>query len=159
HEVPEVGQRRFRHRSGIFMSVTRYRLAGAGRRLLSLIASSVFLADSVAVAADAPPLILEHLTTAEGLPQATVMTALQDSQGFVWLGTEDGLVRFDGHELHRYARSRTEAGSLPGNFVWQVVEDADTNLWIALNDSGLAKWDRRTDRFTSYRHDASNSGS
>ena len=58
---------------------------------------------SVAAAADAPPLILEHLTTADGLPQATVMTTLQDSQGFVWLGTEDGLVRYDGHELYRYA--------------------------------------------------------
>jgi signal transduction histidine kinase/ligand-binding sensor domain-containing protein/CheY-like chemotaxis protein/HPt (histidine-containing phosphotransfer) domain-containing protein len=109
--------------------------------------------------ADAPPLILEHLTTDDGLPQATVMTTLQDSQGFVWLGTEDGLVRFDGRELYRYARSRTEPNALPGNFVWQVVEDADTNLWIALNDSGLAKWDRRTDRFTSYRHDASDLGS
>ena len=89
-----------------------------------------------AAAADAPPLVLDHLTTEDGLPQATVMTTLQDSQGFVWLGTEDGLVRFDGRELYRYARSRTEPGSLPGNYVWQVVEDADTNLWIALNDAG-----------------------
>ena len=44
------------------------------------------------------------------------MTTLQDSQGFVWLGTEDGLVRFDGHELYRYAYSRTDASSLPGQF-------------------------------------------
>ena len=83
------------------------------------------LATAPATAADAPALVLEHLTTDDGLPQATVMTTLQDSQGFVWLGTEDGLVRFDGHELYRYARSRTERGSLPGNYVWQVVEDAD----------------------------------
>jgi signal transduction histidine kinase/ligand-binding sensor domain-containing protein/CheY-like chemotaxis protein/HPt (histidine-containing phosphotransfer) domain-containing protein len=110
---------------------------------------------AAAATADAPPLVLDHLTTEDGLPQATVMTTLQDSQGFVWLGTEDGLVRFDGRELYRYARSRTESGSLPGNYVWQVVEDADTNLWIALDGAGVAKWDRRTDRFTSYRHDAS----
>jgi signal transduction histidine kinase/ligand-binding sensor domain-containing protein/CheY-like chemotaxis protein/HPt (histidine-containing phosphotransfer) domain-containing protein len=114
---------------------------------------------SAPAAADAPPLVLEHLTTADGLPQATVMTTLQDSQGFVWLGTEDGLVRFDGHALYRYARSRTEPGSLPGNYVWHVVEDADTNLWIAINDAGVAKWDRRTNSFTSYRHDPSNPGS
>jgi len=107
-----------------------------------------------AAAADAPPLVLEHLTTEDGLPQATVMTTLQDSQGFVWLGTEDGLVRFDGRELYRYARSRNEGGSLPGNYVWQVAEDSDTNLWIALDGAGVAKWDRRTDRFSSYRHDA-----
>ena len=112
-----------------------------------------------AAAADAPSLVLDHLTTADGLPQATVMTTLQDSQGFVWLGTEDGLVRYDGRELYRYARSRTDADSLPGNYVWQVVEDADTNLWIALDGAGVAKWNRRTDRFTSYRHDANNPSS
>jgi ligand-binding sensor domain-containing protein len=38
------------------------------------------------------PAVFEHLTTADGLPQSTVYTTLQDSQGFVWLGTEDGLV-------------------------------------------------------------------
>jgi len=54
-----------------------------------------------AAQADAPSLVLEHLTTEDGLPQATVMTTLQDSQGFVWLGTEDGLVRYDGRDLHR----------------------------------------------------------
>ncbi|HET7608838.1 MAG TPA: two-component regulator propeller domain-containing protein, partial [Gammaproteobacteria bacterium] len=112
-----------------------------------------------AAAADDPALVLDHLTTEDGLPQATVMTTLQDSQGFVWLGTEDGLVRYDGGELHRYARSRTEPDSLPGNYVWQVVEDADTNLWIALDGAGVAKWNRRTDRFTSYRHDASRAAS
>jgi len=106
-----------------------------------------------AAQADAPALVLDHLTLEDGLPQATVMTTLQDSQGFVWLGTEDGLVRYDGRDLHRYARSRTASGSLPGNYVWQIVEDVHGNLWIALNDSGVAKWDRRTDAFTSYRHD------
>lgn len=108
---------------------------------------------SVAAAADSPPLVLEHLTTEDGLPQATVMTTLQDSRGFVWLGTEDGLVRYDGHELHRYAHSRTDAGSLPGNFIQQIVEDAQGNLWIAVKNAGVAKWNPRTDSFTSYRHD------
>jgi signal transduction histidine kinase/ligand-binding sensor domain-containing protein/CheY-like chemotaxis protein/HPt (histidine-containing phosphotransfer) domain-containing protein len=110
-------------------------------------------------AADTPPLVLQHLTTADGLPQATVMTTLQDSQGFVWLGTEDGLVRFDGHELHRYARSRTEPESLPGNFVWQVIEDPRRDLWIAVKDAGIARWSRGADRFTAYRHDPDDSNS
>ena len=114
---------------------------------------------SAAAAADVRPLVLEHLTTENGLPQATVMTTLQDSQGFVWLGTEDGLVRYDGRELYRYARSRTNAGSLPGNYIWQVVEDARADLWIAINDAGLAKWNRRTDSFTSYRRDANDASS
>jgi signal transduction histidine kinase/ligand-binding sensor domain-containing protein/CheY-like chemotaxis protein/HPt (histidine-containing phosphotransfer) domain-containing protein len=98
-------------------------------------------------------LILEHVTAADGLPQATVMATLQDSKGFVWLGTEDGLVRFDGHELHRYAYSRADAGSLPGNFIWDIAEDARHDLWLAVKDVGLARWDRASDKFTLYQQD------
>ena len=105
---------------------------------------------------DAPPLVLEHLTTDDGLPQGTVFTTLQDSQGFVWLGTEDGLVRYDGHALHRYAYSRSARGGLPGNFINQVAEDAHHDLWIAIKDAGLARWNRSTDTFTVYHHDPAN---
>src|SRR4030095_6251038 len=83
----------------------------------------------------------------------------RDLVGVVCVAPEVALVRYDGRELNRYARSRTEQDSLPGNYVWQVVEDADTNLWIALDGAGVEKWNRRTDRFTSYRHDAGNPSS
>jgi signal transduction histidine kinase/ligand-binding sensor domain-containing protein/CheY-like chemotaxis protein/HPt (histidine-containing phosphotransfer) domain-containing protein len=109
---------------------------------------------SVAAATDAAPLILEHLTTGDGLPQANVMSSLQDSQGFVWLGTEDGLVRFDGNNLYRYAHLRTDAKSIPGNYIWEIVEDANHDLWLATKDGGLARWNRASDDFTTYRHDA-----
>jgi len=104
-------------------------------------------------AADSPPLILEHLTTADGLPQGTVFVTLQDSQGFVWLGTEDGLVRYDGHELFRYAHSRGARSGLPGNYIQTLVEDAHGDLWVAVKDAGVARWNRASDSFTVYRHD------
>jgi signal transduction histidine kinase/ligand-binding sensor domain-containing protein/CheY-like chemotaxis protein/HPt (histidine-containing phosphotransfer) domain-containing protein len=106
----------------------------------------------MAAAADAPPLILTHLTTADGLPQGGVHTILQDSQGFIWFGTEDGLVRYDGQELVSYGYSRKEDGGLPGNYINQIVEDRHRDLWLAIN-GGLARWNRATDRFTVYRHD------
>ncbi len=98
------------------------------------------------------PLVLRHLTTVDGLPQATVMTTLRDSQGFVWLGTEDGLVRFDGQQLVRYASSADGSNSLPGNFIWQVVEDSNHDLWIAVRNGGVARWRRATDRFDVFQH-------
>jgi signal transduction histidine kinase/ligand-binding sensor domain-containing protein/CheY-like chemotaxis protein/HPt (histidine-containing phosphotransfer) domain-containing protein len=113
----------------------------------------------VDAAADAPPIVLEHLTTADGLPQSTVHVVLQDSQGFIWLGTEDGLVRYDGHDLFRYAYSPTAQGGLPGSFIQAIVEDAHHDLWIAVKDAGLARWNRATDRFTVYRHDPAQPGS
>ncbi len=139
--------------------VTSTRQSNAGWRLCLSTGLLWLLVAPALARADASPLFLEHITTEDGLPQATVMTTLQDSQGFVWLGTENGLVRYDGRELYRYAHSRTESGSLPGNYVWQVAEDRDGNIWVALNGDGIAKWDRRTDRFTSFRHDPGDPGS
>jgi signal transduction histidine kinase/ligand-binding sensor domain-containing protein/CheY-like chemotaxis protein/HPt (histidine-containing phosphotransfer) domain-containing protein len=116
-------------------------------------------APAALAATDAQPLILEHLTTTEGLPQGTVYATLQDSQGFIWLGTEDGLVRFDGHELVRYAYSPSARGGLPGNFIYQIAEDAHHDLWIVIKDAGVARWNRASDTFTVYRHDPANAES
>ena len=112
----------------------------------------------MAAAADAPPLVLTQLTTADGLPQGGVHTVLQDSKGFVWFGTEDGLVRYDGQELVRYGYSRQEDRALPGNYINQIVESPQHNLWLAIN-GGLARWNRADDRFTVYRHEPKNPNS
>src|ERR1700742_4706451 len=111
------------------------------------------------MAANAPPLTLEHLTTADGLPQGTVLNTLQDSQGFIWLGTEDGLVRYDGHDLVRYAYSRNAPSGLPGNFIYQTAEDPQHDLWIAMKDAGVARWQRTSDTFKAYRHVAGDTSS
>jgi signal transduction histidine kinase/ligand-binding sensor domain-containing protein/CheY-like chemotaxis protein/HPt (histidine-containing phosphotransfer) domain-containing protein len=122
------------------------------RRRPCLMIATMWLLAGPARAADAPPLVLEHLTPSEGMPQGTVYDTLQDSQGFIWLATEDGLVRYDGHELYRYAPSRNAGEGLPGSFIRQIVEDAHHDLWIAIKDAGLARWNRATDSFTHYRH-------
>ncbi|HEY6515457.1 MAG TPA: two-component regulator propeller domain-containing protein [Steroidobacteraceae bacterium] len=106
----------------------------------------------MAAAADSPPLIVTHLTTADGLPQGTVRAVLQDSRGFMWLGTEDGLVRYDGQDLVRYGYSPQTNRGLPGNFIRQIVEGPQHDLWIAMN-GGVARWNRARDDFTVYRHD------
>jgi signal transduction histidine kinase/ligand-binding sensor domain-containing protein/CheY-like chemotaxis protein/HPt (histidine-containing phosphotransfer) domain-containing protein len=130
-------------------------LRGAGRgALLTLLA----LGAAAPSNAFAPQLILDHLTQLEGMPQGTVMCTLQDSQGFIWLGTEDGLVRYDGHDLIRYAYARN-ATSLPGNFIYQVAEDAHHDLWVVIKDAGLARWDRHSDRFEVFRHAETDPGS
>jgi len=131
-----------------------------GARSIAATGLSFLLGATAAVrAADAPALFLEHLTASEGMPQGTVNVTLQDSQGFVWLGTEDGLVRYDGHELVRYGHSRTSGEGLPGNFIRDIVEDSHHDLWIAIKDTGLARWNRATDGFTVYRHDPANGAS
>ncbi len=133
--------------------------AGAVCRRVILAAVWMLAAASLAAADDAPPLILTHLTTSDGLPEGEVLSTLQDSQGFMWFGTEDGLVRYDGQDLVRYAYSRGARLGLPGNFIYQIVEDARHDLWIAIKGGGVARWNRLRDDFKVYRHEPGNPGS
>ena len=71
-----------------------------------------------------------------GLPQNTVQTLLHTRDGFVWLGTEVGLVRFDGNSFAIFDKNSTPA--LPGNDVRCLYETSDGSLWIGTSD-GLAR--------------------
>lgn len=104
--------------------------------------------------ADQPPMVFDHLTLEHGLSQGTVMDIHQDSQGFMWIATENGLNRYNGYDFKLYSRERGNPNALGSDFVWAIVEDASGNLWFATEGGGVAVWDRRTDQFSSYRHDS-----
>jgi signal transduction histidine kinase/ligand-binding sensor domain-containing protein len=72
-----------------------------------------------------------------GLPQNTVQALLQTRDGFLWLGTELGLVRFDGSAFQVFDRESTSG--LPGNDVRALLETPDGALWIGTSE-GLARW-------------------
>jgi signal transduction histidine kinase/ligand-binding sensor domain-containing protein len=72
-----------------------------------------------------------------GLPQNTVQALAQTKDGFLWLGTEVGLVRFDGVEFQTYDQNSTPA--LPGSDIRCLLATADGALWIGTN-AGLARW-------------------
>ncbi len=99
-----------------------------------------------------PHLRFEHITTDDGLSHLTVSSILQDSQGFMWFGTEDGLDRYDGHKLKSYRFNADDPHSLSQNGVESLYIDAQGVLWVGTED-GLNKFDRALDRFTRYQHD------
>ena len=98
------------------------------------------------------PLYFEHLTMRDGLSQGTVMSILQDRQGYLWLGTESGLDRYDGYSIREYRRQRGDAG-LASDYIWAIAEDSDSNLWLATDGGGIERWDRSTDQFQRFKHD------
>ena len=100
-----------------------------------------------------------RLPTDEGLPQASAHAILQDSKGFMWFGTQDGLNRYDGHTFTIYKHDPREPSSLAHNHVWAVREDGNGDLWIGTDGGGLDHWDQRTDTFTHHRHDPENPAS
>ncbi|MDM8568086.1 two-component regulator propeller domain-containing protein [Thiotrichales bacterium HSG1] len=101
----------------------------------------------------------EHLTRKDGLSQSTVYAILQDSQGFMWFGTQDGLNKYDGYKFTHYRHEPNDNNSLSGNFIVFIYEDKARNLWIGINDGGIAKYNQQLDNFTLYQHDPDDSNS
>lgn len=83
----------------------------------------------------------------DGLSHNTVWCALQDSYGFVWLGTNDGLNCYDGLTSRIYRNVLNDSTSLGNNFVQSLFEDENHDLWVGTN-SGLYIYHRQTDSFS-----------
>jgi diguanylate cyclase (GGDEF)-like protein len=105
------------------------------------------LGTTPALLAQARPMAFERVSLEQGLSQSTVLTMFQDSRGFMWFGTEDGLNRYDGLAFKSYKYDPSDHASLPANMVWAIAEDAAGDLWIATEGGGLARWERAHDRF------------
>jgi len=99
----------------------------------------------------------EHLTTKDGLSQSTITCILQDSKGFMWFGTQNGLNKYDGYTFTNYLHDSDNPVSLMGSFVMGITEDSEGNLWIG-TESGLNKYDRSIDGFIRYNHDIIDGG-
>ncbi|AXE18306.1 hypothetical protein DR864_11390 [Runella rosea] len=83
-----------------------------------------------------------------GMPQSTVYAMMKDSKGFVWLGTAQSLSRFDGSRIRNFTTTGLgNTRKVSGRLVRAIVEDADTHLWLSINDA-LVRFDRKTERFT-----------
>jgi diguanylate cyclase (GGDEF)-like protein len=123
------------------------RLDTARRSVLWVCGLALVLRGATAAQAQGQPMAFERLSLEHGLSQTSVLTTFQDSRGFMWFGTEDGLNRYDGVSFRIYKHDPSDPSSLPDNMVWAVVEDADHDLWIGTEGGGLARWDSDTDRF------------
>jgi two-component system sensor histidine kinase ChiS len=98
----------------------------------------------------------KHISTDQGLSQVSIMCIHQDSNGFIWIGTLDGLNRFDGYNFKTYKNDPKDPASISDNYIMAICEDNDGNLWIGTNYGGLNKFDPRTEIFTRYNYDRKN---
>ncbi len=73
----------------------------------------------------------EHLTREDGLPSDAVSAICQDSRGFMWFGTNDGLVRYDGYEMKVFKNDPNDPKSLSSNNISTIYEGRDGMLWVA----------------------------
>ncbi len=96
-----------------------------------------------------------HLSIKDGLSQSAVNCILQDRQGFMWIGTQDGLNRFDGYTFTVFKHNPEDTASINDNFVYSIYEN-DGGLWIAtLNrPDELNKFDPATETFSHHPTDS-----
>ena len=103
--------------------------------------------------AQEPALAFTHITDEQGLSNTSVETIFQDSRGFIWIGTRNGLNRYDGYDLRTYFHDDTNANSLSDNYITCIFEDWQKTLWIGTS-GGLNRYDPVYNRFVRCRQPA-----
>lgn len=93
--------------------------------------------------------VFHHITAEQGLPNTIATAFAEDSQGFIWVGTQGGLSRWDGYRFRTYQPQAGDEGSLPNPIVQTLRLDAAGRLWIGTS-GGLARYDAVTERFVRY---------
>jgi ligand-binding sensor domain-containing protein/signal transduction histidine kinase len=111
-----------------------------------------FLNIPSAVRGQAHTLRFETLSVGDGLSQSAVLAILQDQQGFMWFGTEDGLNRYDGYTFTVYKHDPDDPTTPSDDYISTIYEDRRGELWIGTR-SGLDRLDRVGSRFIRYSHD------
>lgn len=88
----------------------------------------------------------DHYSPDDGLPNGYIQTFLHDNRGFMWIGTINGLTRFDGLGFRNYYHDPYDSTSLNASTINQLIEDDKGNIWI-LNNRGLCLYNRNKDNF------------
>jgi ligand-binding sensor domain-containing protein len=96
----------------------------------------------------------EHFSIENGLSHSKVNCIFQDDRGFLWLGTNDGLNKFDGYEFTVYRWKPNDPEGLSAQLVRAVWQDRKGNLWIGTEGGGINLFDRDTNSFRQFTTDS-----
>ncbi|MFO7631009.1 MAG: two-component regulator propeller domain-containing protein [Caldilinea sp.] len=153
HRIEPMPQRNWRQQKTLCTTLCRTAW------LLALLAAILLSPRGVSAQAsgDAPPfappspLRFEHLSLEDGLSQNSALAMVQDSQGYLWFGTQDGLNRYDGYSFTVFKNDPDDANSLSLNSILALYEDDDGTLWIGTWGGGLNRFDPYSNVWTRYR--------
>lgn len=123
------------------------RIVHMRKSLLFIIGFTVFFGGNVSVAQ--PSLTFGHLNIDDGLRSNTVTSIAQDSLGYMWFGTDNGLSRYDGYEFKSYQYLQNDTTSLCENHVNVLFTDSRGRLWIGTNE-GISRFNGESDNFTNF---------
>ncbi|MEM6318851.1 MAG: ATP-binding protein [Bacteroidota bacterium] len=93
-----------------------------------------------------------HLDKNSGLPNDLVWKVHQDSQGFLWFATHNGLTRWDGLNFQYFLPNPADSTTIMGTMIMDITEDKDGYLWFLVHNKGLARFDPSSEAFSNFRH-------
>ncbi len=98
------------------------------------------------------PPVFENITIEDGLPENSVNCILQDYLGYLWIGTQNGLAKYDGYSMKVFQPEKDNNSSISDRGIVTIYEDKNKTLWIGTLNGGLNKFDRTNESFKSYRY-------
>ncbi|MBN1781681.1 hypothetical protein JW948_11185 [bacterium] len=122
--------------------------------LILIICSTGLLANSRTSSIQAQ-LRFDHLTIDQGLAHNKVNCICQDSEGFMWFGTNEGLSKYDGLSVINFRHDPGDSNSLTDNLIKNLIVDRQGNLWIGVDGRGLMVYNRDQNNFTELKYDSS----
>lgn len=90
----------------------------------------------------------------ESIPGGVISALLIDARGWLWIGTQKGLMRYDGYRFRKFVHRQNDPASLAGDFVRCLWSDAQGRIWAGTVSDGLSMYDPGSERFQNFRHDA-----
>jgi len=92
----------------------------------------------------------------ESIMEGLVTVLTEDQQGFIWIGTQLGLVRYDGYRFKKFEFDPNNPNSLVGNYILALWSAPDGKLWIGTIANGVSVYDPQAESFTNFQHDKDN---
>ncbi len=119
----------------------------SGKKLKVYLFAFILIVFKIQLFGQTVNLEFDHYTSNEGLSNAHVLAVTQDSRGFIWVGTLNGLNRFDGLNFKVYQFNSNDTNTIPGNVITFLLEDTLKNLWVMTNYN-FCCYNRNTDNFS-----------
>jgi len=104
-----------------------------------------------ALNAKAQLMTFKHYGVEDGVSQSEIKSIFQDSEGYLWFATQNGLNKFDGYSFENFFYDQTDSTSLSNNWVFDITEDSKGNIWLGTKE-GLNRYDKTTGEFTLVPH-------
>ncbi|MGL4913687.1 MAG: ligand-binding sensor domain-containing protein [Romboutsia sp.] len=118
-------------------------------KILANIVLCIIVLNCNLIVSEASNINFRNIRNEDGLSQSTVETIIQDKKGYIWIGTNDGLNKYNGYDFEIYRHSNKRENSIANNYIVDLQEDHDGNIWVG-TANGLSKINTNNNEITNY---------